>query len=221
MVSCGLHPQQALSISVGAFARHIVFVISYSHGVLISMYSSGNTLAAPMLFDCILLVCVLCVAGKGSGKSAGPAAADEAQQPAAKRVEEMDLDEFLDGGFEAAAAAAGGSDSGSEEDAPSSDLASDDADLDDVISDGDDVMAAGQAGGSDDDESEDVSEDEEGDAAAGGAEGAAVAADNKRLKGAVARHKQQLEALKEKDPEFYAYLQVRPQQLCNYMYGTS
>ncbi len=31
-----------------------------------------------------------------------------------------------------------------------------------------------------------------------------VAADNKRLKGEVARHKAQLEALKEKDPEFYA-----------------
>lgn len=163
---------------------------------------------------------MLCDAGKGSGKSAGPAAADESQQPAAKRVEEMDLDEFLDGGFEAAAAA-GGSDSGSEEDAPSSDLASDDADLDDVISDEDDVMAPGQAGGSDGDESEgeDVS-DGEGDAA-GGPEGAAVAADNKRLKGAVARHKQQLEALKDKDPEFYAYLQVGPQQLSDCLFGTS
>jgi hypothetical protein len=36
------------------------------------------------------------------------------------------------------------------------------------------------------------------------AAGNPVSADNKRLKGEVARHKEQLEALRQKDPEFYA-----------------
>jgi hypothetical protein len=35
-----------------------------------------------------------------------------------------------------------------------------------------------------------------------------VVADSARLRGSVARHRAQLEALKERDPEFYAYLQV-------------
>lgn len=64
------------------------------------------------------------------------------------------------------------------------------------------------AAGSEEEEEEE-SEDDDGAtvaAAAGGKQRAAdpVAADNKRLQGEVARHKAQLEALREKDPEFYA-----------------
>lgn len=122
----------------------------------------------------------------------------------------MDLDEFLDGGFEAAAAAAdssgsdggdgGSSDDGECEGDSSGDL--DDVTLSDDEEDDEEGAAAADAAGSSEEEEE---EDEEGD---GDGEAAAVAADNARLSGAVSRHKAQLESLREKDPEFYAYLQV-------------
>lgn len=57
-----------------------------------------------------------------------------------------------------------------------------------------------------DDAAGDDSEGEEGDAQA--AVDGALTADNGRLRGEVSRHKAQLEALRAKDPEFYAYLQV-------------
>ena len=41
-------------------------------------------------------------------------------------------------------------------------------------------------------------------------------ADNKRLKSEISRHKEQLEALKERDPEFYAYLQQADSELLKF-----
>lgn len=63
--------------------------------------------------------------------------------------------------------------------------------------------------GSDDDDEDD---DEAGPSAP-------VAADNKRLKGEVSRHKAQLEALKQKDPEFYEYLRSTDAELLGFGEG--
>lgn len=77
--------------------------------------------------------------------------ADAADKPAKKKIEEMDLDEFLDGGFVEAAKAGSGSgsedlDAGSDEDLGSDeeglDLGSDEDE--DVDMDGADDDAAGQ-----------------------------------------------------------------------------
>ena len=43
--------------------------------------------------------------------------------------------------------------------------------------------------------------------------------ENKQLASESSKHKRELDALKEKDPEFYAYLQVREQQAP--LHGTS
>lgn len=46
-----------------------------------------------------------------------------------------------------------------------------------------------------------------------------MAGDNVKLRGAVARHKAQLEALRERDPEFHAYLQQSDAELLGFGAG--
>jgi nucleolar complex protein 2 len=171
-----------------------------------------------------------------------------------KPLEEMDLDEFLDGGFTAyggAAAAGGGSSSDEENQEPSSSGGEEDMGDDDSegLSDDEEVLLAGMANGhakplskqppqqqqkaakkqpaaatAAAEQDGDSSDDEEGDAAAAAAGGKgeeyqAVAADSQRLKGQISKHRQQLEALKTKDPEFYAYLQQTDAQLLGFGEG--
>jgi hypothetical protein len=57
------------------------------------------------------------------------------------------------------------------------------------------------------------------DDAAAAATGDAVAADNVKLRGSVARHRAQLEALRERDPEFFAYLQQSDAELLGFGAG--
>ncbi|KIY92006.1 hypothetical protein MNEG_15957, partial [Monoraphidium neglectum] len=64
-----------------------------------------------------------------------------------------------------------------------------------------------------------ASDDDDDDDEAAAAAGDAVAGDNVRLKGAVARHRAQLEALKARDPEFYAYLQQSDAELLGFGAG--
>lgn len=73
-------------------------------------------------------------------------------------------------------------------------IVDDDAEADDVIND----------------ELDDVNDDDAADP---------VTQDNVRLKGEVARHKAQLQALQEKDPEFYAYLQQTDAELLGFGAG--
>lgn len=159
----------------------------------------------------------VCAAFAGS---AGAAAQHDQQQEhkraGSKKLADMELDEFLDGGFEKAADDSSSGDqeaaAGSSDDPDSADMSDDAGSLDGEdldLEDGSEDEQSPAAGGDSEDEDADESSSDVADAAAAGPEAAAVAADNTRLKGAISRHKQQLEALKTKDPEFYAYLQVR------------
>jgi nucleolar complex protein 2 len=66
---------------------------------------------------------------------------------------------------------------------------------------------------------DDSATDDADDDAAAAAAGDSVAADNQKLRGSVARHKAQLEALAQRDPEFYAYLQQSDAELLGFGEG--
>eukprot|EP00873_Tetraselmis_striata_P023861 jgi/Tetstr1/444125/TSEL_032023.t1 len=122
------------------------------------------------------------------------AAEDEAPQ-AKKSVEEMSMDEFLDGGFDAVSDEEGeeedGEDSGEEEE----EEGEGEEDGEDEEGEGEDAGVAQVEADTDD---EDVGE---------------VGAQNAKLSSAISKHKQDLDALRERDPEFYAYLQATDKDL--------
>ncbi len=64
--------------------------------------------------------------------------------------------------------------------------------------------ADGDADVSDDSAEQQQEAEDLADESAAAAKGEPVAKDNKRLRGEVARHRAQLESLKDKDPEFWA-----------------
>ncbi|KAG2453202.1 hypothetical protein HYH02_002526 [Chlamydomonas schloesseri] len=147
--------------------------------------------------------------------------------------DDMDAEEFLQGGFEddfedEDGDVEGGS--GSEDDdlddiddleeAGDDDLDDDDDD-DELDGDDDDEDGDGEEDGaveglSGEEEEEEEEGDEEAEEAAAAAAGDAVAADNKRLRGEISKHRAQLEALREKDPEFYKYLQEADAELLGF-----
>jgi nucleolar complex protein 2 len=196
----------------------------------------------------------MCCFPAAGSSGAGAAAAAAQQEPTAqqKPLEEMDLDEFLDGGFTAyggAAAAAGGSSSDEEGQELSSGSGQEDMEEGDSegLSEDEAALLAGMANGhakppskqtsqqqqkaakkqpaaAEEQGGDSSSEDEEEEAAAAAAGGKgedyqAVAADSNRLKGQISKHRQQLEALRTKDPEFYKYLQQTDAQLLGFGEG--
>eukprot|EP00877_Chromochloris_zofingiensis_P001779 jgi/Chrzof1/11601/Cz06g01210.t1 len=164
----------------------------------------------------------------GKQQPHGAAASTKADATSAaaikKRIQDMDADEFLNGGF--LEAADGAAALGAESDSDVADLDDDDdaddmdaADLDPDSDDGDVDGAAAADGIVDDDaEADDVINDELDDVNDDDAADP-VTQDNVRLKGEVARHKAQLQALQEKDPEFYAYLQQTDAELLGFGAG--
>ncbi|KAF5836696.1 hypothetical protein DUNSADRAFT_5570 [Dunaliella salina] len=145
--------------------------------------------------------------GNGSSKTGGKGSEEDEAPSAKPSVKDMDVDAFLDGGFKDIAAP---EQSSEEEDQSSADEGPDEEvgeDMSEGESDDEEGAQGAEADGTEagstvEEEEEEGSEEDD-----GGKGNDPVAADNKRLKGEVARHKAQLEALREKDPEFYAYLQ--------------
>lgn len=133
-----------------------------------------------------------------------PRPAEEAVKPV-KAVEDMNVDEFLSGDFlggeDAEAGVSSGSDSDSEDEAALLAAGSDEDEDVEAGSDEDEEV------GSDEDEDVEAGSDE-GDSDEDAGAGPQVAASTNKLQSAVAKHKAELEALKQKDPEFYQYLQV-------------
>ncbi|MEW5298161.1 MAG: hypothetical protein WDW36_001313 [Sanguina aurantia] len=126
----------------------------------------------------------------------------------------MEIDEFLDGGFANEDEGSEDDDSGSLEGSDGDELGGSEADSE--AADFEDEDEEGEEGEEDDDELDtgDDGDDEE----LGGADDPVVQ-DNKRLRGEVSKHKAQLEALKAKDPEFYAYLQQTDEKLLGFGAG--
>lgn len=131
----------------------------------------------------------------------------------------MDIDEFLAGDF-LNQSAGGATDLSDEDDADGSDEDEGD-DLSDLEgSDGDEDNENGMEGSPEYDEEEEESSESESDSegddddeeeTGGGAK--AVKKNNKKLKSEIGSHKEQLEKLKQQDPEFYAYLQATDKEL--------
>lgn len=135
------------------------------------------------------------------------------EREAAKKIEDLDIDEFLAGDFldddlaiHAAVAPNGVGLHGSDSEDDMSLSGSDDDDSLGVSSDDDNVprqqngAALPPSSSSDDDEADETDADP-------------LTQQTKSLKGEVSKHKSQLEALKKKDPEFYKYLEATDKQL--------
>ncbi|KAK9822072.1 hypothetical protein WJX74_004970 [Apatococcus lobatus] len=112
-----------------------------------------------------------------------------------KGIPDMELDEFLDGGFEAAGAEASGSEDNSSMDGDLALDAGDGLHLEPTPE-----MTDAQAAGS-----EDLSDEDD-----------PVGQHNRKLKTEMSQHEAQLAALRERDPEFYAYLQQTDQELLDF-----
>ncbi|KAL3162814.1 hypothetical protein ABBQ32_009271 [Trebouxia sp. C0010 RCD-2024] len=120
------------------------------------------------------------------------------QSSKAKRAEELDVDDFLNGGFMAV-------DADRDQDSDIADSSDDEPDTAALASDDEqdayDATSAAADGASSSDESDGVDP---------------VQAQNKQYKSEIASHQAQLEALKQQDPEFYEYLQQTDQELLNF-----
>ncbi|MCO5547204.1 hypothetical protein L7F22_000649 [Adiantum nelumboides] len=117
---------------------------------------------------------------------------------ATKKIEDMNADEFLDGDF-----LSDGNDDNASISSDDDDVDFDEgADTKDLNRDFIDITPAGLQ----DDESED---DEDG-------EDSSVHSQNKMLLSEVEKHRKQLEKLKEKDPEFFKFLEVHDKELLEF-----
>ncbi|GAB4817038.1 hypothetical protein N2152v2_004084 [Parachlorella kessleri] len=176
-----------------------------------------------------------------SRDEAGDAAAQEQQQAGEKKIEDMDIDEFLSGGFlsgelggeggvatdsedggeegeeDAGLSDLEGSDSEQEEEQEAGEDGSEEDDIEGALESSDEEEDTG-SGGSDD-------EEETGRAAAAGASASRAVREvrqrNSQLRSEVARHKEELERLRERDPEFYKYLQATDKELLDFGAGES
>lgn len=111
----------------------------------------------------------------------------------AKRIEDLDIDEFLAGDFLI---------EDNKSDISEEVIASSSSD-DDIISESEDFLYEGNGNPeekSETDEDEDVEDDP-------------IVANNNELESDIRGHKAQLEALRKKDPEFYAYLEATDKEL--------
>eukprot|EP00887_Chlorella_sp_A99_P000978 scaffold5.g978.t1 len=148
-----------------------------------------------------------------SSERAERAAREDAAAADRKRLEDMDVDEFLNADF--GAGAEGGALSSGEEDSEEEDEGGSGCELEgggalEAASDEEEEKGAAAGAGAAGEEEEEGSEAEE---AAAAAAGDPVAARNRRLRSEIATHKAQLEALRQQDPEFYAYLQQTDKEL--------
>jgi hypothetical protein len=144
--------------------------------------------------------------------AAAPDAAAEAEE--AKRIEDLDLDEFLAGDFLAGGADAPGASSDDDEASGSEPSGSEDGlGSDDDADEG--LAAPAAAAGSESESDEDgASDSDDGDAdVAGGGAVRAARAQNRLLADEVASHRAQLDSLRALDPEFYAYLELTDKEL--------
>eukprot|EP00899_Mesostigma_viride_P025298 jgi/Mesvir1/5953/Mv00712-RA.1 len=160
----------------------------------------------------------------GTRKPAAEASGKKKAAAEKKDLKSMDVDEFLKGDFlndwedgqEEEEDQGGASDESDDED--EEELDQDASDEEDEEEDDTDELAAMLGGDepiSDDGGSEDEEDDREEEAGKGKGKGG-LKAENKKLRSQAAKHKAELEALKEKDPEFYKYLQEQDKQLLDF-----
>ncbi|GFR47619.1 hypothetical protein Agub_g9358, partial [Astrephomene gubernaculifera] len=162
---------------------------------------------------------------KGSKAAGIVKAGDEFRKDGKRKggaFDDMDAEEFLKGGFEEdiedddevdSLDGDEGSLEGSGEGDSSEDL---------ELSDEEGEEEGGSGSGEGEEEEEDASEgaeEEEDEEEEEGGSADPVVQDNKRLKGEVAKHRAQLEALREKDPEFYQYLKDADAELLGFGAG--
>lgn len=120
------------------------------------------------------------------------------QSTKAKRAEDLDVDDFLNGGYMAV-------DANKDQDSDAIDSSDDEAGAAALASDDEQDAYDATSAAADDASSSDESDGSE-----------PVQAQNKQYRTEIASHQAQLEALKQQDPEFYQYLQQTDQELLNF-----